>query len=135
MPISQIINKVTAIEAYYPTFCHLKNNIILNNIKNIETHNIAIGDRRETIHFTTNDDRWTNNSGGMRVITELDKQLKELDVFFEEYLEVFDDQLNASDKSSPVWKAYNDKYKAYEFEKYLKSGSGRAFAIKRLHSF
>lgn len=28
-----------------------------------------------------------------------------------------------------------DKYKAYDFEKYLKSGSGRAFAIKRLHSF
>jgi predicted GIY-YIG superfamily endonuclease len=28
-----------------------------------------------------------------------------------------------------------DKYKAYEFEKYLKSGSGGAFAIKRLHSF
>lgn len=28
-----------------------------------------------------------------------------------------------------------DKYKAYEFEKYLKSGSGRAFAIKRLHNF
>lgn len=50
----------------------------------------------------------------LRVKGELDKQLKELDVFFEEYLEVFDDQLNASDKSSPVWKAYNDKYKAYE---------------------
>lgn len=28
-----------------------------------------------------------------------------------------------------------DKYKAYELEKYLKSGSGRAFAKKRLHSF
>lgn len=28
-----------------------------------------------------------------------------------------------------------DKYKAYGFEKYLKSGSGRAFAHKRLHSF
>lgn len=28
-----------------------------------------------------------------------------------------------------------DKYKAYEYEKYLKSGSGRAFAKKRLHSF
>jgi len=28
-----------------------------------------------------------------------------------------------------------DKYKAYEFEIYLKSGSGRAFAIKRLYSF
>ena len=28
-----------------------------------------------------------------------------------------------------------NRYKAYEFEKYLKTGSGRAFAIKRLHSF
>lgn len=26
---------------------------------------------------------------------------------------------------------FNDKYKAYEFEKYLKSHSGRAFASKR----
>ncbi|HBH48735.1 MAG TPA: hypothetical protein DDX98_08845 [Bacteroidales bacterium] len=28
--------------------------------------------------------------------------------------------------------AFNDKYKAFEFEKYLKSGSGRAFLKKRL---
>ena len=28
--------------------------------------------------------------------------------------------------------AFNDKYKAYEFEKYLKSGSGKAFVYKRL---
>jgi len=28
--------------------------------------------------------------------------------------------------------AFKDKYKAYEFEKYLKSGSGRAFMQKRL---
>lgn len=27
---------------------------------------------------------------------------------------------------------FNDKYKAYNFEKYLKSGSGRAFLKKRL---
>ena len=27
---------------------------------------------------------------------------------------------------------FNNKYKAYDFEKYLKSGSGRAFMIKRL---
>lgn len=27
---------------------------------------------------------------------------------------------------------FTDKYKAYHFEKYLKSGSGRAFAYKRL---
>jgi putative endonuclease len=29
---------------------------------------------------------------------------------------------------------FSDKYKAYDFEKYLKSGSGRAFAGKRLYS-
>ncbi len=28
--------------------------------------------------------------------------------------------------------AFKDKYKVYEFEKYLKSGSGRAFMKKRL---
>lgn len=28
--------------------------------------------------------------------------------------------------------AFNDKYKAYQFEKYLKSGSGIAFRNKRL---
>lgn len=28
--------------------------------------------------------------------------------------------------------AFSDKYKAFEFERYLKSGSGRAFAKKRL---
>jgi predicted GIY-YIG superfamily endonuclease len=29
------------------------------------------------------------------------------------------------------YSAFHDKYKAYEFEKYLKSGSGKAFARKR----
>jgi putative endonuclease len=29
------------------------------------------------------------------------------------------------------YSAFMDKYKAYEFEKYLKSGSGKAFARKR----
>lgn len=28
--------------------------------------------------------------------------------------------------------AFNDKYKAYNYEKYLKSGSGRAFISKHL---
>jgi putative endonuclease len=28
---------------------------------------------------------------------------------------------------------FRDKYKAYEFERYLKSGSGKAFAQKRLY--
>ena len=50
----------------------------------------------------------------VRVRGELEKNLKELDVFFEEYLELFSEQMNATDKLNPVWKAYNDKYKAYE---------------------
>ena len=29
--------------------------------------------------------------------------------------------------------AFTDKYKAYDFEKYLKQGSGRAFSKKHLH--
>ncbi|MDA1337456.1 MAG: GIY-YIG nuclease family protein [bacterium] len=33
----------------------------------------------------------------------------------------------------PVWYcAFRDKQKAYQFEKYLKSGSGHAFAAKHL---
>jgi putative endonuclease len=29
--------------------------------------------------------------------------------------------------------SFSDRYKAYEFERYLKSGSGRAFATKHLY--
>ena len=31
-----------------------------------------------------------------------------------------------------TYTVFNDKYKAFEFEKYLKSGSGRAFINKHL---
>ena len=74
MPVSRIVNKVTAIEAYYPTYCHLKNNIKLNDIKNIEIHNIAIGHNIEKIHFLGVNERTKNNMGGMHVITDSDKQ-------------------------------------------------------------
>lgn len=50
----------------------------------------------------------------IRVKGELEKNLKELDVFFEEYLELFSEQMNAANKEQPVWKAYNDHYKSYE---------------------
>ena len=44
------------------------------------------------------------------------EQKKELEVFFEEYLEVFDEKMNASidNKKTPEWKCYNDKYKLWE---------------------
>ena len=42
------------------------------------------------------------------------RSAKELDSFFEEYLELFSTQMDAADQTAPVWKAYKDKYKAYE---------------------
>lgn len=50
----------------------------------------------------------------IRVKGELEKNLKEVDLFFEEYLELFSEQMNSAGKNEPVWKAYNDQYKAYE---------------------
>jgi putative endonuclease len=45
-------------------------------------------------------------------------------------------QVNFTKDKLPVelitYIAFSDKYKAFQFEKYLKSGSGRAFARKRL---
>lgn len=45
----------------------------------------------------------------------LSQEVQTLDVFFDEYLELFDEQMNSSieDISSPAWKAYQDKYKEY----------------------
>ena len=49
-----------------------------------------------------------------RVKKELEKNVKELHTFFDEYLEIFSTQMDAAKQSDPVWKAYKDKYKAYE---------------------
>ena len=49
-----------------------------------------------------------------RVKSVLETNKKEYDQFFEEYLELFDDQMNANmDQTAPVWKAYKEKYDAY----------------------
>jgi hypothetical protein len=50
----------------------------------------------------------------VRVKDALETNLEELNVFFSEYLELFSEQMNASSKESPVWKAYNDHFKSYE---------------------
>lgn len=80
LPISLCIQKVTAIEAYQPTYYHLCSNITLNNLSNIDTYNIAIGNSEEDIYFMSNEkicpvenkNRIINNSGGMHVFTEND---------------------------------------------------------------
>ena len=80
LPISLCIDKVTAIEAYPDTYKHLCNNILLNNIKNVCTFNIAVGNSEEDIYFMSeekicpveNINRIKNNTGGMHIFTEND---------------------------------------------------------------
>jgi hypothetical protein len=52
---------------------------------------------------------------GLETIKEnLNKQLQEFDVFFEEYLEMFDDKMSAAEnQKTPEWKAYNDYLEQY----------------------
>jgi FkbM family methyltransferase len=84
LPISLCIKKVTAIEAYPSTFNQLCQNIEFNNIKNIQTYNIAVGNSDDTAYFMATDkidstyefNRIENNRGGMTVITNTDIQEK-----------------------------------------------------------
>ena len=73
LPLSKYIKKITAIEAYPPTFEHLNENIKLNDITNIESINLAVGNKNQEIYFLDeSNDRIKNNTGGMHVITEED---------------------------------------------------------------
>ena len=79
LPLSKYINEVTAIEAFPPTFKHLEEHIKINNIKNIQTFNLAIGDENKKIYFLDDQNiRVKNNTGGMHVITEEDISNKRL---------------------------------------------------------
>jgi len=80
LPVSLHINKVTAIEAYPDTYKHLCENIKLNNISNVETFNLAVGNSDEDIYFMGMEkicpiekiQRVKNNSGGMAIFTDDD---------------------------------------------------------------
>jgi len=73
LPLSRHFQKVTAIEAYPPTFDHLNENIKLNDITNIESINFAIGNENQEIYFLDESNiRIKNNTGGMHVITNED---------------------------------------------------------------
>ena len=79
LPISKYVEKVTAIEAYPLTFEHLNENIKINNIKNIQVFNLAIGDENKKIYFLDDENiRIKNNTGGMHVITDDDILKKRL---------------------------------------------------------
>jgi FkbM family methyltransferase len=73
IPTARLVDKVTAIEAYPPTFHELQENIKLNGITNIDCHNIAVGNSEDTVYFMNDAlDRVKNNMGGMHVFTEAD---------------------------------------------------------------
>ena len=51
-----------------------------------------------------------------RLKDTIEDKVKELDLFFEEYLELFDEKMNATidNQSDPVWKAYQTRYEEYK---------------------
>ena len=79
LPISKYIIKATAIESFPPTFKHFIENMNLNKIKNIDTYNLALGDRDDKVFFlNTENERIKNNLGGMHAVTEKDINEKKL---------------------------------------------------------
>ena len=73
LPISRYIEKVTAFEPFPPTFRHFMEHVKLNKIKNIESYNLALGDRETKVYFLDpHHERLKNNSGGMAAVTDDD---------------------------------------------------------------
>ena len=73
LPLSKYIKKVTAIEPFPPTYKHFLEHIKLNDIKNIDSFNIAVGDKENKVYFLdSNHKRIKNNSGGIHAVTEED---------------------------------------------------------------
>lgn len=73
LPMSTISSRVTAFEPFPKTFDHLKKNLEINNLSNVDIHNIALGNKHENVFFMDdNNDRLKNNNGGMHVFTSND---------------------------------------------------------------
>lgn len=80
LPISKCIDKVTAIEAFPPTYRHLCENIGLNRLSNVFAYNVALGNSNEDVYFMSSNkvcpvektNRLLNNTGGMHVFTQKD---------------------------------------------------------------
>ena len=73
LPISKYIEKVTVFEPFPPTFEHFMEHVKLNKIQNIESYNLALGDRETKVYFLDpSHERLKNNSGGMHAVTDYD---------------------------------------------------------------
>ena len=73
LPMSKIASHVSAFEPFPKTFDHLKKNVELNKLSNVDIYNVALGDKHESVYFMDdNNDRLKNNNGGMHVFTNND---------------------------------------------------------------
>lgn len=56
-----------------------------------------------------------NDKALIKLKEDLEKQRSELEVFFDEFLDLFDDKMNATEgQNTKEWKAYKAMYKEYE---------------------
>jgi len=53
-------------------------------------------------------------AGLNNLLSDLLKQRKKMDVWFDKYLDTVQKQMNPSEPNSPVWKLYNSKFSEYE---------------------
>lgn len=73
LPMSKFASRVSAFEPFPKTFDHLKKNVELNKLSNVDIYNMALGDKHESVFFMDdNNDRLKNNNGGMHVFTSND---------------------------------------------------------------
>ena len=73
LPMSKFASRVSAFEPFPKTFDHLKKNVELHKLSNVDIYNMALGDKHESVFFMDdNNDRLKNNNGGMHVFTSND---------------------------------------------------------------
>jgi hypothetical protein len=53
-------------------------------------------------------------AGLNNLLSDLLKQRKKMDVWFDKYLDAVEKQMKPSEPDSPVWKLYNSKFSEYE---------------------
>jgi len=71
IPMTGTFDQVTVFEPFPPTWDHLQQNIALNDIDNIACHNLALGNREDTVYFL-DPKQIPNNTGGIHSVTATD---------------------------------------------------------------
>ena len=89
LPLCKYIDKVTAIEAYPPTFKHLEEHIKINNIKNIQVFNLAENSQNKkeinSLELTAALNFSKSWSGGFKVISDIEHKKNITNIFSIDY--------------------------------------------------